>query len=670
MSNINPRLQNKKNINTLKKVPFEKKSNLPLMLLIAFCFPFLLYLQTINFGFTGFDDDGIISDNIAFLSKPSNAPQAFLTNAFISKVSKFYRPMGTLSYMLDISISGGDNPWMYHLSNILLFGFITCMLFLFLRQFLIPPKPALIGSLIYSVHPLFVFYVTWIPAREDLLLTFFSLLSFLFFIKHLNNGKNIYLFIHWIAFSFALFCKETAAFLPFLFIIYFFSMHRNRHFDKKYLLNILLYGISGLLWFWLRSKAITSYAVQDKEFGFTAFFSNLRTIPESLAKFFLPVDISPIPSFTILKTMLGLCIIIFISIMVFRRLKILNREIIFCFSWFLILMLPSMSYKNPYIDYLDHRFYLPLIGILLFLLIVYSKKMPFSGSYKISFFIGIIFIFFCSFAFFKSRSYINKDEFYNSVITYNPNSSMAYNNLGTEKYKRNDFKGALDYYNNAIEIMPGYFEAYNNRGLIYNYLNQYDNAIESYTRAIELRKDYSEAYNNRGIVYYNLKEYDRAIQDYNKSIELKPDFPNVYYNRGNVFNVFRQYDKTMADYNKAIELNPKFFDAYNNRGWLYFINNKVDEGISDLKTAVSLNQSYFLAYKNLAWAYYSLKNYNESINNYSIAISLSGTDGPSFYFRGMSYYYLDRIDLACMDWFKARQSGMNEPDQYIEKYCK
>ena len=228
----------------------------------------------------------IISKNITFLSDFGNAHQAFLTDQFIDKSSSFYRPMGTLSYMVDIQLSGGNNTWMYHLSNILLLGAIACSLFLLLKRFLIPPKLALLSTLIYCAHPLFVSTIAFIPNRGELLLAFFSLLSFLFFIEFLQKRKIIYLFLNWAAFTIALFCKETAAFLPFLFIIYYFTFHSEKRFEKKYLFIIVLYAVSGFFWFWLRSKAIGGIQIRNDVFGLTALLLNLRIIPEIFSKVF------------------------------------------------------------------------------------------------------------------------------------------------------------------------------------------------------------------------------------------------------------------------------------------------------------------------------------------------------------------------------------------------
>lgn len=270
-------------------------------IIIAFCVPVLLYLQTIGFGFTHFDDDGIILNNITFLSHFNNTFHAFMTDAFISKMSSFYRPLQTLSYMVDLQLSGANSVWMFHLTNILLLGIISCLLFLLLRRFLIPVKLALLAALIYCAHPLFVSSVAWIPARGDMLLLLFSLVSFIFFIDFLQKRKTIYLLLNWIAFTIALLCKETAAFLPFIFIIYFFTFSTEKRFNWKYLFIIILYAISGILWYWMRSKAVGDSSNSNDILGLAAVMLNLQTIPNRWHNFSFPLIMHLFPGFLSLK---------------------------------------------------------------------------------------------------------------------------------------------------------------------------------------------------------------------------------------------------------------------------------------------------------------------------------------------------------------------------------
>jgi Flp pilus assembly protein TadD, contains TPR repeats len=569
----------------------KNKKDTILPVIIVFCLPVLLYLQTLSFGFSGFDDTDIITNNITFLNDFRNAPQTFLTDAFLVKSSPYYRPLQTLSYMADIRLSGGNNTWMYHLTNILLLGLIACLLFLLFRKFLIPLKLAILSTLVYCAHPLFISSIAWIPARGDLLLSFFSLLSFLFFIEHLQKKKVIYLFLHWFTFTIALFCKETAVFLPFLFIIYYFTFSSEKRFEKKYLLNIVLYAISGVSWFWLRSIATGNFSIQN-EVKLIPLISNLQIIPESLARFFLPFDIDLFPNFSLSKTLTGLGIIIMIIVIFFNNKERTKKEKVFCCLWFLFLLLPTMLYKIKFIDYLNHRFFLPLIGILLFMLFIFPKKWFEKKDIEISWLMVAIFVFLSSITFVKSRSYSDPMTFYNFAISQNPDNALMYNNRGYVKVNIGDFQEAINDYTKAIELNPNFALFYYNRGNAYSDKSDLENAIKDYDKVIELNPDDADAYNNRGIAYSDKSDFEKAIKDYDKVIELKPDDADAYNNRGSAYDEKGDHEMAIKDYDKTIELNPNYTVAYYNRGSAYKAKGMLKEAEQDFKMYEKLKKKY------------------------------------------------------------------------------
>ena len=604
--------------------------------IIVFCLPVLLYLQTLKFGFTDFDDNFLIQNNISFLKDFDNAAQTFITDQFIVKSSSFYRPLGTLSYMLDIKLSGGNDVWMYHLSNILLLGLIACSLFLLLKRFCIPPKLALLSTLIYCVHPLFVSTIAHIPNRAELLLILFALLSFLFFIEFLQKRKLKYWFLHWAAFTIALFCKETAAFLPFLFIIYYFTFTTEKYFEKKYIFLIALYIISGLFWFWLRTIALEGVPNLNDSFGLMPLLSNLRIIPESLAKFFLPSDIAPIPGFSVFKTFAGFVIIFLLGFLLFRDKNVSMGKIIFCFSWFLILMVPSMLYKHPNFDYLDHRFFLPHIGILLLVLYMFSEKWLKKSNIKNSLLIFAIFIVLFSFSFIKSRSYSDPLTFYSTAISQNTNCGLAYNN----------------------------------RGVIYEHQKLYSEAINDYTKAIELKADDYKAFYNRGVLYNLQGLYDKAVSDFTKAIESKPDYAEAYINRGNIYGQKSLFDKALADYTKAINIKPGYALAYNNRGIIYVNQVLYDKAISDFTKAIDLTPNYTEAYHNRGMTYGNKGLYEKAVNDFTKAIDLMPDNAENYNNRGIIYNARGLFDKSCQDFKKAEELGSKEAKDNFTKFCK
>jgi tetratricopeptide (TPR) repeat protein len=622
----------------------KNKQDTILPVIIVFCLPVLLYLQTLNFGFTGFVDSELTAANFAFLSDFRNAPRAFLTDAFLVKSSHFYRPMLTLSYMADIHLSGGDNVWMYHLTNILLFGLIACLLFLLLRKFLIPLRLALLSTVIYCAHPLFIPFTAWISARADLLLLVFSLLSFLFFIEYFQKKKGIYLFLNWLAFTIALFCKEPAAFLPFLFIAYYFTFsyqNDSNRIKKIYFPILLLYAVSGITWLWLRSVAFKNSS-DINQYGLIPLISNLPIIPDSLARPFLFFDISLISYFSLFKTLAGLGIIILIFVIFFKNKERTNKEKVFCLSWFIIFLLPNMLYKTKDIDYLSHRYFLPLIGILLFILFSIPKKWIETKGIKISWLMLAAFILLSSITLVKSRCYSDPITFYNSSISLNPNSALMYTNRGAIKVNMGDLQGAIDDFTKAIELKPEDAVAYNDRGIAYSSLGRFESAIKDYDKVIELNPNYAGVYNNWGKTWQDKGDLDKAVEKYDKAIELNPNYADAYNNRGNAYSKKGDLDKAVRDYDKAVELNPYFALAYFNRGNAYNNKGDYDNALKNYNKAIELSPNYADAYYNLGQTFVGLGRYDKALEFFNQVIKINPRFAEAYYKIGFVYSRLGR----------------------------
>jgi tetratricopeptide (TPR) repeat protein len=564
-----------------------------LPLVAAFCLPVLLYLQTLGFGFTWFDDDAVISKNVSVLSDVRNAPKVFLNDAFLLKGSGlagsqqtswiagiFYRPLQTLSFMADIFLSGGNNTWMYHLTNTLLLGSIACLLYLFFRTFSIPSHLSLLSALLYCAHPLFVSSVAWLPARGDLLLLFFSLSSFLLFVKYLRERRLAYLWLHWLAFTAALFCKETAAFLPFLFILYYFTFSSGEPFEKRHLLLIALYAISGIVWYGLRSMAIES-APRPGTIGWMPFISNLRTIPESLAEFIWPLYIAPIPAFSMLNTAIGIAAMCIIMALLLANTGRTRKEKLFCLSWFLIFVMPTMLYRNEFYDYLNHRFFLPLIGILLFIIFLIPGKLPEKYDVRITWLMVAATVVLAFTTAVTCRAYENPLTFYDSVISHNPNNALMYNNRGNVRLAAGDVSGAIGDLTRALQLNPNLAVAYYNRGNAYDAMGSLAEAINDYNKFIELNPQAAGGYVNRGNAYDTGGDHEKAIRDFDRALELDPNNFYAYNSRGLAYDELGEPERAIKDYDRAIELNPNFAAAYCNRGLAYQARNMLPEARRD-----------------------------------------------------------------------------------------
>ena len=197
------------------------KSNLFFFLLLT-VIVFSLYGKSINFEFTNHDDASLIVNNINYLSQWKNIPSLFTTSAYLSKNYYYYRPVLTLSFSIE-AILFYNNTKIYHLTNIILFILALYLMYVFLSKLNTNKTVLKLLMILVCVHPILASSVVWIPARNDTLLAIFVFLSFICFIKYLeeNSIKNLAFYI--LFFTISLFTKESAIFVTVLYILFMYT---------------------------------------------------------------------------------------------------------------------------------------------------------------------------------------------------------------------------------------------------------------------------------------------------------------------------------------------------------------------------------------------------------------------------------------------------------------
>lgn len=139
----------------------------------------------------------------------------------------FFRPLCSISYYIDYKI-WFLNPVGYHLVNIVihslnayLVGVLSWQLF---RRFTPAMERASIAAvcagLLFLICPSHCRAVIWIPARPNLMVTFFLVSSFITYIQYREKRCPVLLFGSFALFVCGLFSKESAATFPVVLIGY------------------------------------------------------------------------------------------------------------------------------------------------------------------------------------------------------------------------------------------------------------------------------------------------------------------------------------------------------------------------------------------------------------------------------------------------------------------
>ncbi len=461
-------------------------------LFLIFVLAGLIYVWTLPFEINYFDDFFLLIDNKEKIDNLSQIGEIFSEDVFFSADNFYYRPLLNVSFLLDTLIGGGL-IWVYRISNILLHALATYLVLLVLMKLGASLTRARFLSLIYLAHPALVSISAWIPGRNDSLLTVFTLASFLFFLKFLQERNNNNILLMALFFLLALLSKETAIFIPFLFILYLLLINKeklNRYESFSFIGSFIL---PIVIWALLRTIAIDASV---GTLGFLAqgviFFSPFLLI--SLGKFFLPFNLH---SFSLLAgntIIYGLIAMAFLGVAVYLK-KIKKNYLAFGLSWFILFLIPATFGISPHLTrqllLLEHRLYLPFIGLLI---ILASWQGVFTKNKQLRLGLGVGLIATLSiYSFMRLSPYQNKITYWQDAYNSARGSSLVTKNLASMYLIDGFNEEAETYYQEALELNPYELLVHYNLGLIRISNQEYDLAETEFRQELMVNPLYSQA---------------------------------------------------------------------------------------------------------------------------------------------------------------------------------
>ena len=187
-----------------------QSSRIPLLVGILAAFLALLTFQSAL-------DAGLAFDDIIFWRDTScwrvDTWREVLSLPTIDACS--YRPVRYMSLAVDYRVWGRE-VYGYHLTNLLLHGLTTFLVYRFIRRIVPDPRAAAIGTILWALHPVHTDTVTYMSGRRDLLVTLFYLAALLAAPRADQTTPRKWLsgLAASVFFLLGLFSKEMAATLP------------------------------------------------------------------------------------------------------------------------------------------------------------------------------------------------------------------------------------------------------------------------------------------------------------------------------------------------------------------------------------------------------------------------------------------------------------------------
>lgn len=160
-----------------KPYPFFRwQAALPFLLLVGLTFG--LYAPSIRYPLVPMDDETYIT-NHSIVRNGLTAEGLRTAFSPDNRVAPMHMPLLWVSYMADTTFWGAtpEHPAPFHFVNVLLHTFNALLVYALLLACSRKPLPALLGALLWALHPLRVESVAWVTERKDVLSGFFGLLS-------------------------------------------------------------------------------------------------------------------------------------------------------------------------------------------------------------------------------------------------------------------------------------------------------------------------------------------------------------------------------------------------------------------------------------------------------------------------------------------------------------
>jgi len=483
------------------------------------------------------------------------------------------RPLLMATYWLNFQVSGQD-PFSYHVWNVLLHLVAAAMAWLIVRNLLeragekgwrLETLAAFAGA-IFLLHPLQTESVAYVASRSESLsvaLAYASLAAFLYGREEEIGWRRTLLVLA--LFAAAVMSKEHTAVMPAAILLA--DIFWKRHSLKESLSrNWRLFGpmaIAGCIglaavWRVLAASASAGFGLKELPWHHY-FFTQCRAIWVYIRMFFLPYGQNIDHDFPISRSLLdhgawlGLLGLIGLTALAWlsrKRFPLASSGVLL----FLLLIAPTSSVAPIADPLVERRTYLPMIGLLL-VVCEAARHLPLSRG-PLTAGAALITIVLALLTASRNRVWSDPITLWADAAAKAPHKVRPRHQLAYAYYAAGQCERAVEEYERAARLAPPEHSLLVNWALACDCAERYDAALERLQQALSLKKS-AHVYSLIGMIKAKQGRYAEAWQELEHAIRLDPGFAMSYVYRGNLRAIGGDLKAAMDDYRRALSLDPE-----------------------------------------------------------------------------------------------------------------
>jgi tetratricopeptide (TPR) repeat protein len=478
-----------------------------------------------------------------------------------------WHPLTWISMQLDAQVTGADQAWGFHLTNVLLHVANTLLLFGVLIRLTKSLWPSALVAALFALHPLRVESVAWVAERKDVLSCLFWLLTLWAYAWYAERpGIARYLGVVAL-FTLGLLSKPMLMTLPFvLLLLDYWPLGRvegegrrakgeeptsgscigheplpstlqsppSTHVPTHPRLATLLLEKLPLLLLAAACGVMTVYAQRPATSGLESMPISLRLEnavmtylwylgqmmwPARLSPFYaMPANMLPAWQLATALTVLGATTVLAVTVR--RRFPYLPVG----WLWYLGTLVPVIGIVQVGVQGAADRYtYIPLIGI--FVALGWGLA-DLAGHWRLSRPVIAVPVL-AALAAFAAVTWKQIDYWHDTIALWRyaariqPNNDLALINLADALLaeKRPE---TIDCLQRLLEMHPDEAPSYYNLGTALIRLGRLNEALPYFRHAVQLAPENAEAHNQLGRALQLQGDWEQAIQEYSKALQIQP----------------------------------------------------------------------------------------------------------------------------------------------------
>ncbi len=629
-----------------------------IILLFLILVPLAVFGQAWDHGFISLDDEVNITDNPFIRSPVSNALLFWKAPYEGLYIPVTYNAWAVLARLSEIFASGGAggrlDPRVFHAANVLIHVLCALLVFVILRMIVRADWAACGGALFFALHPVQVEPVAWAMGLKDLLCGFFSLVAVWQYLAYAmsassqvggTSGKGAGIlsgsyrrkYFHYglalFAFLAAVLSKPAAVVVPV--IAWLLDVGYLRRGLRESSVALIGWIVIALL-----VVVVTKWVQPEADIGFTpplwarplvAADAVMFYLYKLVFPFWLGLDYGRSPEVMMQRWWFyiewiipgGLAVLIWL----WRKRRPL---LLISLALFVVGILP-VSGLIPFgfqkiSTVADRYLYLSILGPALAVAWLLSEWRGRLVTVMCVLVLGLLGIR----SALQIRYWRDSPTLFQHALKVNPESSMAYFNLGLALQRKGMYEDAIAHYSQALRFRPDYAMAHNNIGVILLDRGNLEAAEKRFRLALAVDPGNAYAHYNLALLLLRRGEAEQAVPHLRQAARADPRNADARFRLGSLLLQRGELEEAIVQYRQALQIQPRFVDAQISLGFALAQRGQVEEGLAEVLEALRIDPGYARAYFNLGHVYVRMKRYPEAEAAFRKAAALS-PDSPAPY---------------------------------------